>query len=187
MLRNLILAGIVVGTSAAIPIIYEANPQLFQSAVHSAVQGSKAETKKLSAPVVAKADKPVEEMLIGRKVRLSADPTGHFLADFKLNGRSVNAMVDTGATLVAMNLSTAHRIGINLKPADFRYQVSTANGNAKAAGVVIDNLQIGRIAVDKVQAVVLEDEALSGTLIGMSFLKQLSKFQVEDGSLLLVQ
>jgi aspartyl protease family protein len=187
MLRNLILAGIVVGTSAAIPIIYQSNPQLFQNAVHSAVQGNKAETRKLSAPVVAKSAKPAEEPLIGRKVRVSADATGHFLADFKLNGRSVNAMVDTGATLVAINVSTARRIGINLKPADFRYEVSTANGNARAAGVIIDSLQIGRIAIDKVQAVVLEDEALSGTLIGMSFLKQLSKFQVEDGSLLLVQ
>ena len=65
--------------------------------------------------------------------------------------------------------------------------MATANGNARAAGVIIENMQIGRIAIGNVQAVVLEDEALSGTLIGMSFLKQLSKFQVEDGSLLLVQ
>jgi len=52
---------------------------------------------------------------------------------------------------------------------------------------MIDNLQIGRIYVESVQAIVLDDKALDGTLIGMSFLKQLSKFQVEDGSLLLVQ
>jgi aspartyl protease family protein len=187
MLRNLILAGVVVAASVSIPILYQSNPQLFEAAVRSAVHGSEAETQQSPAPIVAASTRPAQEILVGRKVRLSADPTGHFLADFKLNGRSVNALVDTGATLVAINASTARRIGISLRPADFRYEVSTANGKTKAAGAIIDSLQIGRIAVDHVQAVVLEDEALSGTLIGMSFLKQLSKFQVEDGSLLLVQ
>lgn len=33
----------------------------------------------------------------------------------------------------------------------------------------------------------LEDAALDGTLVGMSFLNRLSKFQVENGALLLVQ
>src|SRR5262245_55593488 len=189
MLRKLILVGVVAGGSASLPILYQSNPERFEEAVRSAVQGDEAKTRKVSAPIVANSVKPVEpvETLVGRKVRVSADPNGHFLADFKLNGRSVNAMVDTGATLVAINRSTARRIGINLKPADFRYEVATANGNVRAAGVSIDSLQIGRIAVGKVEAFVLEDAALSGTLIGMSFLKQLSKFQVEDGSLLLVQ
>jgi aspartyl protease family protein len=189
MLRKLVLVGVVAGASVSLPILYQSNPQAFEQTVRAAVQGNEAKTRKVSAPIAANSVKPVEtvETLVGRKVRLSADPNGHFLADFKLNGRSISAMVDTGATLVAINRSTARRIGINLNPADFRYQVATANGNTKAAGVIIDNLQIGRIAVGKVQAVVLEDDALSGTLIGMSFLKQLSKFQVENGSLLLVQ
>ena len=38
-----------------------------------------------------------------------------------------------------------------------------------------------------VAVAVLDDAALDGTLIGMSFLNRLSKFQVEGGSLLLVQ
>jgi aspartyl protease family protein len=187
MLRKLLMVGIVAGSSASIPILYQSNPQGFQDLLQSAVQGSEAPKKKLSSPIVVKAVEPVQETLAGRKVRVRADATGHFLADFKLNGRSVGAMVDTGATLVAINQSTARRIGISLTAGDFKYQVSTANGNARAAGVTIDSLQIGRIAVEDVQAVVLEDQALDGALIGMSFLKQLSKFQVEDGSLLLVQ
>lgn len=189
MLRKLMLVGVVAGGSASLPVLYQSNPDAFERTVRSAVQGDETKPATPTAPIAANAVKPVEpvETLVGRKVRVSADPNGHFLADFKLNGRSVNAMVDTGATLVAINRSTARRIGINLTPADFRYRVTTANGNAKAAGVVIERMQIGRIAIGDVQAVVLEDAALSGTLIGMSFLKQLSKFQVEDGSLLLVQ
>jgi aspartyl protease family protein len=186
MLRKLIMVGVVAGSSASIPILYQANPDAFQHFVRTTVQSSEAATKKSAQPIV-KIAKAEQESLPGRKVRVPANANGHFLADFKINGRSVNAMVDTGATLVAINLSTAKRIGIILTPADFKYKVSTANGNAKAAGVNIDSLQIGRIAVDNVQAVVLEDQALDGSLIGMSFLKQLSKFQVEDGSLILSQ
>ena len=186
MLRKLMLVGVVAGGSASLPVLYQSNPDAFERTVRSAVQGDETKPATPTAPIAANAVKPVET-LVGRMVRVSADANGHFLADFKLNGRSVNAMVDTGATLVAINRSTARRIGINLTPADFRYRVTTANGNAKAAGVVIERMQIGRIAIGDVQAVVLEDAALSGTLIGMSFLKQLSKFQVEDGSLLLVQ
>lgn len=78
-------------------------------------------------------------------------------------------------------------IGISLRQEDFKYKVETANGPTKAAAAVIDKLQIGRIFIDDVEAVVLEDKALDGTLIGMSFLKRLAKFQVEDGALLMVQ
>ena len=104
------------------------------------------------------------------------------MGEFKLNGRQVKALVDTGATLVAINASTAKRIGITLSPADFKYQVDTANGTARAASAMIDNLQIGRIYVESVQALVLDDKALDGTLIGMSFLKRLGKFEVADGA-----
>ena len=47
--------------------------------------------------------------------------------------------------------------------------------------------RVGGIVVRDVQAVVLDDRALSGTLVGMSFLKGLRRFQVENGRLLLEQ
>jgi aspartyl protease family protein len=53
--------------------------------------------------------------------------------------------------------------------------------------VTVDRLQIGKIAIDNVQAMVLDDRALQTNLIGMSFLQRLQKYQVQDGSLLLVQ
>ena len=37
---------------------------------------------------------------------------GHFVGDFRFNGRRIEALVDTGATAVALNLSTARRIGV---------------------------------------------------------------------------
>ena len=95
--------------------------------------------------------------------------------------------MDTGATMVAINRSTARRIGISLSPGDFRHEVQTANGATKAAAAVIDRIQIGRITLQNVEAAVLDDAALDGALVGMSFLKRLSKFEMQDGALLMQQ
>lgn len=189
MLRKLLIVGVSAGISASIPIIYQKNPEVFQDLIHRSLTAPEPvpDTQEVAAiPRVLKAE-PQPEMLLGRKVRLAADERGHFAAEFKLNGRPVEALVDTGATLVAINVSTARRIGIALKNADFKYKVETANGATRAASARIDSLQIGRINVQDVQVVVLEDSALDNALIGMSFLKRLEKFEVSDGSLLLVQ
>ncbi len=187
MLRKLLILGILAGSSASIPILYQSNP----NAVHDALRAAFSEKAEVGVPStetsVARPTLPDSPPLLGRKVLIKVGPQGHFNADFRLNGRSMAAVVDTGATLVAINVSTARRIGIAISGQDFKYQVDTANGKTRAASVLIDRLQIGRITIDDVQAVVLDDSALSGTLIGASFLNRLAKYQVENGALLLVQ
>ena len=85
--------------------------------------------------------------------------------------------------MVAINVSTAQRIGIDRADLDFRYAVDTANGKARAAYIRLDRIEIGPVRIENVGAMVLEDKALSGTLIGMSFLKALSSYKVEEGKL----
>jgi aspartyl protease family protein len=183
MLRLLIILGVCAGTSVLIPIAYQANPQAFHALLQPAVDDAGPGATPTAAVNTVKPKTPSRpETLTGKKVRLAADARGHFQADFKLNGRRVEALVDTGATAVAINASTARRIGLSLKSSDFRHSVSTANGETRAAAVMID-----RIHVENIEAVVLDDKALSGTLIGMSFLKRLNRFEVENGALLLVQ
>ena len=130
---------------------------------------------------------PSATRVSGRKVRLSADASGHFNADFKLNGRTVPAMIDTGATVVALNRTTARRIGLNVAESAFMNHAQTANGRVRAAPVTIDRLALGRIELRDVEAVVLDDRALSETLIGMSFLSRLKRYSVEGGALALEQ
>jgi aspartyl protease family protein len=140
---------------------------------------------------VVKIDVPAEQrgvtQPLGRKVIIPADAKGQFEGQFRLNDRSVHAMVDTGATLVAINVSTALKAGIKLKPSDFQHQVQTANGRTLAAAAVIDSVEIGRIRIKDVEALVLQDSALHTTLVGMSFLRRLDRFQVQDHTLLMVQ
>jgi aspartyl protease family protein len=118
---------------------------------------------------------------------LAADRRGHFKGAFRFNGRSVEGMVDTGASLIAINESTARKLGFGVSSLDFRHTVGTANGNTEAARIVFDRVEIGNVRIRDVEAYVLRDKALSDTLVGMSFLKKLKSFQIEAGNLKLVQ
>jgi aspartyl protease family protein len=187
MINKLIVVGFCAGCAASVPILYQANPDTFHKLVKSAVEEPAPEQPRtLASAQTARSPAPVSD-LSGRKVSLDADARGHFIADFRINGRKVEAMVDTGATLVAINLTTARRIGLPINPEDFKYSVETANGTAPAATATISSLAIGRIHIENVDAVVLQDKALSNTLIGVSFLNRLGKYQVENGTLLLTQ
>ena len=187
-MRNFILVAAVVAVSASVPVFLESNPQVIESLKAAS---TKEDVHEVIVPVShakPKKQKPGETaQLTGRRVEMNMDAMGHFSGRFKLNGREINALVDTGATLVAINRSTARRIGLILMPADFKYKVNTANGVAKAAAAKIASLQIGRIYLKDVEAVVLDDRALDNTLIGMSFLKRLKKFRVENQKLYLEQ
>lgn len=121
-----------------------------------------------------------------RVVRLQADDRGHYSGDFIINGRKVRAMVDTGASTIALNRSTARRLGLTLSTTQFSQRVTTANGEILAAPVVLERVAIGKIEVRNVAAFVLDDAALAGTLIGMSFLKATS-ISVADNTLYLKQ
>ncbi len=122
-----------------------------------------------------------------RQVSIKANRYGHFLADFKAGGRSINGLIDTGATYVAMNRSTARSIGVKVSGSDFKHKAETANGIVKAALKNIDRLELGPVSAKNVDVFILDDAALSSTLIGMSFLNKLSSFKVENGQLILTQ
>ena len=115
------------------------------------------------------------------------DKSGHYFGTFKLTGRKAEALIDTGASAVAINLSTARKLGLNIRPSDMKQVVNTANGKARATIAMLDRVEVGRITIDQVQAIVLEDQALSTTLIGMTFLNRLKAFKVDAGTLTLVQ
>ncbi|NML75256.1 TIGR02281 family clan AA aspartic protease [Rhizobium sp. S-51] len=118
---------------------------------------------------------------------LEGDASGHYRGTFKLNGKPTEAMVDTGASLVAINESTARRIGISVASLDYKYPIGTANGQTEAAHVRLQRVEIGSVRVEGVDAFVLKDKALSTTLIGMSFLKRLNAYSAEGNRLRLVR
>ena len=128
---------------------------------------------------------PATSSSFGRSVELRAGAGGHFSTSASVNGRSIDVMVDTGATIVALTWEDAQRAGIFVRAADFTGRVSTANGSARVAPVTIDSISIGDITVRNVRGVVAEDGNLATTLLGMSFLGKLSRAEMRRGSLVL--
>jgi aspartyl protease family protein len=120
-----------------------------------------------------------------RKVELAAGGNNHFFADAELNGRSVNVMVDTGASMVALTYEDARRAGINPRDSEFTGRSSTANGIARYAPVDIDRVSIGGIEVRNVRAAVMEEGKLETSLLGMSYLGKIGGFSVKSGRLVL--
>lgn len=121
----------------------------------------------------------------GPQVRLKSGRGGHFYAPVDLNGRRIEAVVDTGATTVALSYEDARTAGIFVHNSDFTMRMRTANGIARAAPVRIDRIDLDGITVRNVRATVAEPGRLHITLLGMSFLGKLRRFEMQRGELIL--
>lgn len=112
------------------------------------------------------------------QVTLVADVRGHFLTTGAINGNSVRFMVDTGASSVAMDRSTAIRAGINLGNGEVGY-AGTANGTVQIVKVRLSRISVGDVTLLDVEAVVVPQE-MPNVLLGMSFLNRMEMRR--DGS-----
>jgi aspartyl protease family protein len=103
---------------------------------------------------------------------LRASSSGHFFVNAVLNGVTFPAVIDTGATLVVLNLDQAESMGIDMRQSR-RVTTHTANGPAPAYVITLASVQVGEIGLLNVPAMVIEGggEKLPTVLIGMSFLK----------------
>jgi aspartyl protease family protein len=122
---------------------------------------------------------------LGSVVEIEAADNGHFNAEVEINGRPVEVMIDTGATMVALSYEDAERAGLLLNDSDFTSAVSTANGMARVAPVTLDRVSIGNITVRNVPAAVTERGRMRTSLLGMSFLRKLSRFDMRSGRLVM--
>ena len=88
-------------------------------------------------------------------VTLAPDARGHYMTLGQINGGTVQFLVDTGATAIAIPSADARRLGINY-----------LNGQRGYTDTV------GGITLHNVEAVVLEGNGLNVALLGMTFLSR---------------
>ena len=108
----------------------------------------------------------------GSRIVLPANSGGHFLTLGAINGRSVNFMVDTGATNVSLSAADAQRIGLEYNKTN-PINVSTANGVKQAYRVKLSSVRVGDVEVYDVDALVSEP-SMPFVLLGNSFLNRFS-------------
>ncbi len=168
-------------------------PDLLSAAFHPGSDTNAAGAPPAAAPAPAVHPQPLaprsdsRDHESSRRVALNANTQGHFVADATINGRSVTVMVDTGATVVALNDATARRLGIYPARSAFTERLTTANGVVMAARVTLYEVRLGTVTLRDVAAVVVPGQVLPVDLLGMSFLSRLSKFEIADGQLVLSQ
>jgi len=138
-----------------------------------------------SAKLAVVPDRPSDAAL--RTLSIPRDARGHFATEGRIDGQRVAFMVDTGASVIALNESSAARFGLRPSRSDYRATVSTANGTVKAAPTRLSRVEVGELIVRDVDAMVLPDEALSENLLGLSFLSKLKRFEYANGRMVLQQ
>jgi aspartyl protease family protein len=137
----------------------------------------------------APAARPADEAAVSgpRRVTIDADTRGHFVTLAVIDGFEVKAIIDTGATTVALTEATARKIGIRLSPGSYTQPIATANGVVSSAPVTLSRVQVGNVSVVGVRAMVVPGDALGVNLLGMTFLRRLARFESTGDQLMLVQ
>jgi aspartyl protease family protein len=122
-----------------------------------------------------------------RSLSIPRDSRGHFQTEGRIDGQRIGFMVDTGASVIALNETSAARFGLRPSRGDYKASVTTANGTIKAAPARLAMVELGGLVVRDVDALVLPDEALSENLLGLSFLSKLKRFEYANGTMVLEQ
>jgi aspartyl protease family protein len=120
------------------------------------------------------------------EVSIGASDNGHYIADALVEGTHVRFLIDTGASIVTLTEFDAQRVGIKTDALTYNMPMNTANGRNFAAPVILEDIKIGDVRVFSVHAVVIRD-GLTQSLLGMSFLNELSGYEVDQNRLLLRQ
>ncbi|MCU7904490.1 MAG: TIGR02281 family clan AA aspartic protease [Candidatus Thiodiazotropha sp. (ex Epidulcina cf. delphinae)] len=100
------------------------------------------------------------------------DQAGAYATVGTINGLTVNFLVDTGATAVAMHANQAKRLGISYRIEGKPIYVNTANGTTPAYEVTLDRVQVGDITLRRIRGFVIDSIGPGRVLLGMSFLKR---------------
>jgi aspartyl protease family protein len=114
----------------------------------------------------------------GTRVVLSAGSGGHFFSQGQINGKSVQLVVDTGASVVSLSAQEAQRVGLNYQAGQM-VQMGTANGVIPAWRVKLASVRVGDVVVYDVDSVV-SSGAMPYVLLGNSFLAHFQMTRSND-------
>ena len=121
--------------------------------------------------VMTRSQSGVEEVI------LKQNRQGHYVATGRINGRQVDFMLDTGATMVSIPEHIARSLQLERGSV---MEVVTANGTVPVYATRLDEVTLGNISLHDVRASInpyMDDDFI---LLGMSFLKQLEFTQRND-------
>ncbi len=116
------------------------------------------------------------------RIQFTADDSGQFFVDAKVDGVGIHFLVDTGASGIAISQADAKHLGFDPRDLSFTGQFSTANGETRGAPVTLHSVEIGPLAATRVRAWINEGN-LEVSLLGMSYLNTLGRIEIKGDRL----
>ncbi len=113
-----------------------------------------------------------------RRIVLHASSNGHFRTQGQINGKTVNFIVDTGASVVSMSVTEADAIGLPYKSGQ-TVQVSTANGVTVGWRIRLATVRLGSVDIYDVEALVTP-APMPYVLLGNSYLTRFQMSRTND-------
>lgn len=118
------------------------------------------------------------------RVELYVERGGSFTSRGEINDRSLNFLIDTGASLVVLSSRQANRIGLNYLDGQ-RSIAATASGNAPMYVLNVSRISVGGIEVRNVDVGVIEGAFPETPLLGMTFLSKVT--MTRNGNIMVLE
>jgi aspartyl protease family protein len=118
----------------------------------------------------------------GEAIELRRQDDGHYWLMVDINGKPVRFMLDSGATLTAINATTAREAGVEAD--GYPIILGTANGRIAAKRGVVRLLSVGPHSIENHQVVVSERFG-EVNVLGMNFLNSMQSWRVEANMMVL--
>ena len=113
-------------------------------------------------------------------VSLARQRDGHFYIDLAVNGQETLFLIDTGASEVVLSREDAVKAGVDINHLRYTGLASTANGSVKTARILLNELALNDILVQRgVEAFVTSGD-MTISLLGQSYLSLFDKVIIED-------
>ena len=138
---------------------------------------------------VSRTAMPRQEVLSdedGTVVEIPRSRDGHYHMVLGVNGEPVRFVVDTGASDLVLTQVDAERVGIDPDALRYLGRAFTANGEVRTADIRLDEVALGGLVDRDVRAVVNEG-AMTQSLLGMSYLQQFGRIEIENDRLRLTR
>jgi aspartyl protease family protein len=115
---------------------------------------------------------------------LEREANGHFYTHAKVNDTGlVNFVVDTGASVVALTVEDAERLGISVDPSEFTVVGEGASGFVRGKDIMLKSVEVDGKRVENVRGVILEGSRLS--LLGQAYLSRMGEVEMSGDYMVL--
>ena len=116
-------------------------------------------------------------------VRIEREANGHFYAGVQINGATINALVDTGASGIALSREDARKAGLATSIGMPNVIGEGADGEVYGEIVTLDTVSLGATRAEDLRAMVLNSG--EQTLLGQDFLSKFDSVEIRGDTMVL--